>query len=656
MTTPTPGAAWQRAVIIMASTVVASAVIFAMYWMKDVLIPIALAVYLSFVLGPVVRLFERRGLQRIPSVIIVVLLMGLTLGGMGFIATRQVHGLLNELPKYRTTIIERVRTIRDWKVTPGALGTLIGDINQEMAAPEAETSGQQSPSAPQATPTRDTPATPTPVATAPPPQPRWVSAVTTWATEAMSYAGKIFLALILVIFILIKREDLRNRFIWLVGRRTLTSTTKAVEDAATRVSRFLLTQLLVNIGFGIVLGVGLWLMGVKYALLWGFLGAGLKYLPYIGAWVAAVFPVVVSLAMSNGWGQPIAVLAFIATVELINGNAIEPYVFGRTIGVSEVALLIGATFWTWLWGPIGLILSPPLTVVLVVLGKHVSYLEFLAVLLGDEPSLSPTAAYYQRLLARDQDEASKLVLKRLEQPEPDKVYDEYMIPALCTARRGRERNEITRNDEEFVWETTREILDDLGEASAPAEEEGQEVPPPPPEPGLRRIRLLALPARDEADLLALQMLAQLLPESDWEVMFASPQRLAVEIADQVADTDPDLICVGAVSGGGLARSRYLCKRIRSLSPGTKIFVGRWFPEDEDSELPARLEDVGADAVEGTLIGLKNRLLALKPVFQTGQRIAAEVHEFSRLDLEDKPAGKQPAALEVHSPDQRVKPT
>ena len=243
----------------------------------------------------------------------------------------------------------------------------------------------------------------------------WMSRMTSFLSPMLEYLGELALAIILVIFMLLKREELRNRIIRLAGQGKIVAATKFVDEAAHRVSRFLLMQAIVNASFGLIFGLGLLLIGVKYALLWGFLGAMLRYLPYIGPYLAVTFPISLSLAMSEGWGTTLMVIGLFLTLELIISNFIEPRLYGQSMGVSEIAMLVSAAFWAFLWGPIGLVLSSPLTVCLVVLGRYIPRLEFLSVLLGDEPALDAGISFYQRLLARDQDEAEDLILEQIKE-------------------------------------------------------------------------------------------------------------------------------------------------------------------------------------------------------------------------------------------------
>jgi hypothetical protein len=371
-------------------------------------------------------------------------------------------------------------------------------------------------------------------------------------------------------------------------------------------------QALVNGTYGVALAMGLFCLGVEHAFLWGFLAAVLRYIPYIGAWVAAVPPVFLSLAMFAGWIQPLLVVGLIVLIELVSNNVMEPRLYGQSMGVSEVALLVSAAFWAFLWGPIGMVLSSPLTVCLVVLGKYVPSLEFLDVLLGDEPALDSDVSYYQRLLARDQDEATELVLDRVKAAPPERVYDELLVPALNYAKRDRERDELAEADEQFILRATREIVEDLGERqAAEAEKEGDsgeggaESPSP--------IHVLGCPGRDEADELALEMLGQVLDPARWRVEVLSVEMLSAELVALAGEKAPAVVCIGALPPGGLAHTRYLCKRLRARLPGVKIVVGRWGLKGNVEQNREQLREAGADEVATTLLETRDRLQAWLPV-------------------------------------------
>jgi predicted PurR-regulated permease PerM len=602
--------AWQRAQIILAGTAVGVVVIAALYWAQTVFIPVALAVFLTFLLSPLVRRLQRWGLGRTPSVILVVLLAAGFLGGLGYLVTREVTGLIAQLPKYSDNIRAKVKSLRE--MSQGGVGESLGQLLHEVAGelkgqPAVPEEGTEKPGA-------EKPAVhPQPAVVVQPESPPWLARLPRYLGSILESTGSVALAVVLVVFMLLKREDLRNRFLRLVGHGQMTSTTKAVDEAGARISRYLLSQLVINSAFGLALALGLLLIGVEYALLWGFLGALLRYVPYVGAWIAASIPITLSLAMFPGWLHPLLVIGLVAVLELIASNVLEPRMFGQSIGVSEVALLTAAAFWAFLWGPIGLVLSGPLTVVLVVLGKYVPQLEFFDVLLGDEPALDPDVSFYQRLLARDQDEAEQLVQEQLKTAPPEQVYDQLLVPALNYAKRDRARDELTEADESFILGAIREIVEDLADRVAAEGADGASADRP--VGPVKKVRVLCCPARDEEDQLALEMLRQLLEPGRWEVEVTPAEMLTAEMVQEAAESGPALVCVGSLPPGGLAHSRYLCKRLRSRFPDVKIVVGRWGLKGNAEQNREQLRAAGADEVETTLTETRNRLRAWLPVLE-----------------------------------------
>jgi hypothetical protein len=377
-------------------------------------------------------------------------------------------------------------------------------------------------------------------------------------------------------------------------------------------------QLIVNGTYGLALGVGLLALGVEYAFLWGFLAAVLRYVPYVGPWIASVFPLTLSLAASEGWWQPVSVLVLILVLELISNNMMEPWLYGHTIGVSEVGLLVCAAFWTFLWGPIGLVLSAPLTVCLVVLGKYVPRLEFLDILLGSQPALEPEVHFYQRLLARDYPEAKSVARRFLKRTKPEQVRDELIVPALQQARRDRERGELTEADEAFVFEAVRLVLHEVTQRErvlADAAAKAMRAEPPRVE---KKARALFWPARDEMDHLSLEMLRQMLDPRHWDVEVVSDAALTGEMLDRLAESPPDLVCVGALPPGGVNHARYLCKRLRGRFPELKILAGRWGRDPHAEESEGLLKEAGADEVARTLVEARNYVLSLQPVLSEAE--------------------------------------
>jgi predicted PurR-regulated permease PerM len=640
--------AWQRALIVLTATVVGVVVVSCLYWAQKVFIPVALAVFLTFLLAPLVSALQRRGVGRTFSVVVVVALAMAPLGGVLWLVAAEVTSLARELPTYTDNIKGKIRSFR--QMGPGSitgrLEKMIQDITGEWksAATDAEENASQlvagastvtllgsslgqgpfltsgalfagrpeRPRDPSAEGTALAPAK-LPSMVLQPESPAWLAQLPAVLSPVVDTFGVLALALVLVIFMLLKREDLRNRLIRLVGDGRLTATTKAVDDAGQRISRFLLMQAVINVGYGLALAVGLFAIRVPHAWLWGLLAALLRYVPYLGTMITSVVVVTLSLAAFPGWVQPLLVLGLLGALELLTYNVIEPRLFSHSTGVSEVAVLVAAAFWAFLWGPIGLVLSNPLTVCLVVLGKYVAQLEFLNVLLGDEPALDADVSYYQRLLARDQDEATQLVLTQARTFPPESLYDALLLPALNYVKRDREREDLTEADEQYVLRATREIVEDLGERQAAAAEAAS-APADGSAAAVRsRVHILGCPGHDEADQLGLVMLQQLLDPARWDVEILSIDMLSAESVARAGEKGPAVVCIGALPPGGLAHTRYLCKRLRARLPDAKIVVGRWGLKGNVEQNHEQLLEAGADQVETNLLETRDHLNSWLPV-------------------------------------------
>jgi hypothetical protein len=417
---------------------------------------------------------------------------------------------------------------------------------------------------------------------------------------------------VLVIFMLVQREDLRNRLIRLVGYGRLTVTTRALEEAGQRISRYLLMQTIINSSFGLAVGLALYLIGLPYAILWGFLAAILRFIPYVGPFAAAIMPGALSLAVFQGWLWPIVVVGLFLALELLNNMVLEPLLYGESAGVSGVGLLVAIAFWTWLWGPVGLVLATPLTVCVVVFGKYVPRMDFIGVLMSDQPAMASNMSYYQRLLAMDQAEAAEIVEEHLTSHPTEQIYDEVLIPALSYARRDRELGRLAEDGEQFVFRATREILEDLNSlmpksSSEAAESEKGAMAANGLTAALPKVRILGCPACDEADELALQMFRRLLDSTRYDVEVMSDAVLTSEVVALIGEKTPALILIATVSPGGLAQTRYLCKRLRARFPNLKIAVGQWGMGSEDSN---SILLAGADRVGTTLIETREQMIHL----------------------------------------------
>jgi predicted PurR-regulated permease PerM/CheY-like chemotaxis protein len=561
-------------------------VVAGLYWLQAVLIPLALAVLLTFLLSPVVGTLQRRGLGRVPSVLVTVLLALAILGGTGWTLTRQLVTLADELPQYSLNIHHRIADLRG-----ASKGGSVEKVQQavEDVVGELQQTGKVGGPGPK------------PLAVVLEPQSIFAHLPT--LLQALASAGVVT---VLAIFMLLERRELRDRVILLIGYRRMTVTTKALDEAGVRISRYLLVQSLINGSFGVGVGLGLFLIGVPYAVTWGCLAAALRFIPYLGAFVALLLPLAVSLAVFPGWLQPTLVVGLLLVLELITGWMMEPWLYGQSAGVSPVALLIALTFWTWLWGPVGLLMATPLTVCLLVLGKHLPALGFIVVLMGDRPVIEAKARYYQRLLARDQDEAIDIVEAYVNTDGRESVYDAVLLPALYYAKQDRDRGLLSEGDAQFVGQATRDILDVLAhDAPAPSETDTGDLSVS--EPGDTPVRILGCPARDEADAVALEMVRHLLDPARYRIEVSGTGMLTAEVLARVDLDRPALLCIGAVAPGGLSQARHLCKRLRSQYPELKIVVGRWGLHDEQETDRQHLLAAGADYVETTVLDTQRTL-------------------------------------------------
>jgi hypothetical protein len=368
-------------------------------------------------------------------------------------------------------------------------------------------------------------------------------------------------------------------------------------------------QAIVNGTYGCAVGLGLFCLGLPYALLWGFLAAALRFIPYVGPAVGALLPIALGLAVFAGWVKPLVVGGLFVLLELVTNMMLEPLLYGRSAGVSQVALLMAIAFWTWLWGPVGLLLATPLTVCLGVLGKYVPQLAFLDVLLSDE-EVTELNRYYQRLVARDQDGAVEIVEDLLQTQTLTDVYDTVVLPALYYAGQDQRRGNLTVEEARVIYQATRALVDNLGASQAvtaaaavpvvSAEDVAAVLPPP--------VRILACPAHDEADEVALQMVQHVLDPVRFEVEFTKTTLLTAQVLSLVEQTSPAIVCIGLVPPGGFAQTRYLCKRLRARFPTLPIVVGCWGDPQDEAEHLARLHLDGIAHTSTTLLETRNQIL------------------------------------------------
>jgi predicted PurR-regulated permease PerM len=449
-------------------------VVFVLYVGADIFVPLALSILLSFTLAPPVVRLRRLGLPRIPAVILVTTFTASVLAGIGFLMTSQVIQLADNLPRYELNLREKIRSLRDTDMSGSVLDrtmATIKDIGQELQ--EATTPDRRQVA--RAMPGGEVEvAKPIPVEVQNE-QSSPLQTILDFLGPVLGPVGTAGLVVVFTIFMLLQREDLRDRAIRLFGARDLTRTTQAMDEAARRVSRYLMMQLIINVCYGIPIGVGLWLIGVPNALLWGLLAAILRFIPYIGPVVAAVFPVILSIAVDPGWSMFFLTLGLIVSLELFSNNVLEPWLYGASTGLSPVAILMAALFWTSLWGPIGLLLATPLTVCLVVLGRHVPQLQFLDILLGDQPAMLPHMRVYQRLLAHDTREAAEIAEEFVDAEGLSTLGDEVIVPVLAQAELDRDRGALDRDMQIAIGTGIEEVAELLLE---PDEDMGDQLERP----------------------------------------------------------------------------------------------------------------------------------------------------------------------------------
>jgi predicted PurR-regulated permease PerM len=506
--------------------------------------------------------------------------------GVGWTVTMQLTSLGEELPRYRDNIRKKVADLR-WVGERGALGKLQETVQDAVGEADGNTRSPGPRSRPMPV-----------VVQADRSGQLWTipAALTPW----LSLLATTGLVAALVVFMLVEWPLLRDRFIRIIGSPRLALTTRALDEAGERIGRYLFMQVMVNGAFGLGVGLGLYAIGVPYALIWGLLAGLLRFIPYVGPWAGALPPIALSLAVFPGWGRPLLVVALFALLEVFTGMVLETLLYSSTVGVSQVALLVAVAFWTWLWGPVGLVLATPMTVCLVVAAKYVRDLDFLVVMLCDAPPLTPPAAYYQRLLARDEDEAAAIVERARRERPPETVYDEVFIPALALARQDRAEERLGADEARALIEATRAFVEevDLDVAEPASRTDGSAA------------LVLGCPAVDEADEVALRMLARLIDPARTALDVVAPGLLAAEVVTRVADRDDrpyTAVCISALPPGGLAQARFLCKRLRARSDRVRIVVGRWGGDDEEAARAALLA-AGADAVATTLIEARQFLL------------------------------------------------
>jgi predicted PurR-regulated permease PerM len=608
----------QPAVRGLAAAAVAAIIIGTLYFGREVFVPIALAILLSFVLAPLVRLLQRWHIPRGLSVISVVFIAFMSIFALGGVIATQVAELAGDLPQYQFTMREKIKSLRGTAATSGTLeraADVLQDLGKELNKPkDPATSPTIQPPVP--TPAQEPRPIPVEVRQPPPTALESIAALISPLLRPLTTTG---ITAIFVIFILLQREDLRNRFIKLAGSRDLQKTTAALDDATTRLSRLFLIQLALNTAFGVVIGTGLWIIGIPNPVLWGILAAVLRFVPYVGAAISAVFPLTLAAAVDPGWAMLLWTAALFLVVEPLVGHVIEPLLYGHSTGLSPVAIITSATFWTALWGPVGLVLATPLTICLVVLGRHVERLEFLEVMFGDRPALSPSELFYQRMLAEDPSEAVDKAEEFLKASSLSAYYDEVALPALKLAQNDIVRGALDRVQSEKIKAAVVEVVDDLvdqddqkpvsetindAEATAALEtvhDETLDLPVveradlAPQWQGDKPV--LCVAGRGPLDEAAAIMLAQLLEKHGLGARVEGADAVAISNIFRLDTAGIGMVCLSYLDAGSPARMRYAIRRMRRRLPQAQILLGCW---RADTDTTTIRDTAKPDAVATTL--------------------------------------------------------
>ena len=582
-----------------------------LYFGRDVLIPLALSVLLSFLLAPAVRHLERRRVPRAAAITLMVALSCFVMAGLIWVSAAQFLNLAASLPEYKKNIQEKVAILRS-DPTSSLLKAkrTIDEISTEMAKQDAAAGPPAPRSAAPSARLRAPAERPVPVTIEEPSSTpfEFLREILTLLVVPLTIAGAVIL---FTFIILLRREDLRDRFIRLVGHGQLSVTTQVLEEAADRVSRYLRVQLIVNVSYGVPVGLALYAIGVPNAALWGLLATALRFIPYIGAWIAAAMPIALAFAVSDGWWLVIWTVSVFVVLEIISNNIVEPWVYGSSTGMSAIAVIVAAIFWTWLWGAVGLLLAVPLTVCLVVMGRHIPQFAFLSIMLGDQPVLPLQERFYQRLLARDQEEAAELAETYVAEHGLEALYEDVLIPVLNLAERDRHTEVLSEERTRFVLDSMRTLVDDLSERPEAAKERsdasGAAQQESPAETPLGPVSVCIVPARDEADEIVGTMLLRRLTARRVAAELLTTDVLKSEVVEHVAELAPQAVYVSALPPAAVLHASFFCKRLRPRFPDLKIVVALWHADGSIEKGRARLLAAGASEVVVTLKGCIEKL-------------------------------------------------
>lgn len=599
MTRPRRGLLTSEPVILLAL------VLAALYFAREVLIPLAMALTLNFLLTPLVIQFEKLRLRRVPAVILVLVMTSVVVGGVGWVVTRQIVSVVNDLPNYTDNIHDKMQSLH--APAGGEISQTIRSLQAVIAAFTPQDTAP-APATPSLVHTRrareveklkqeqEDAGKPTLVTVVPPTESsrQYISEFLAPVAKPLGVLGMV---LIFTIYMLLKREDLRNRLLLLAGFGRLNLMTQALNDAAERISRFLVMNVLVNASYGFVFGLGLFLLHVPNATLWGALLAILRMVPYVGTMVVGTLTLVYTLAIFTSWWHALWVFLLFAVLEIAVSNFVEPFLYGSHTGISALALVTMALVWTLLWGWPGLVVSTPLTVCLIVFGRYLPQMSFLHILLGDEAELAPEAKFYERLLATDQAEAHAIADNFLDGHTLVDLYDNIVMPALTMTEQDRHKGVLDEVRSSYLFQSATELIAELTDYRSPVDIDS---PCASDSQAARTIPVVCVAANDQADEIAATMFAQLLEQCGHKTLLLPAAALSQEILTRLSEESGTILCISAVPPFAFAHARKLAQRLRQSLPANRIMIGLWGSGADKDSLRERFGHARPDVIVGSL--------------------------------------------------------
>lgn len=566
------------------TAVIAAIVVMGIYFGRPVLMPLALAVLMSFALAPLVGLLKRLKLGNVAPVLISVLLTVVILSSMAVFMGSQLAKLAAELPRYQTNLVTKIQSVVGSAAHNNALVRLSRTV-ESMA--EQITGGNRAEETISATP--NDPIKPVPVIIRRTSIAPWSMAQTVLG-PLMEPLALIAMVLVFVGFILLQKDDLRDRIVRLAGSRDMQRTTIALDEAASRLARYLFLQTCINTGFGIVIGVGLWLIGIPNAGLWALMSGLLRFVPYVGVPLAFLFPFALALAVDPGWTMMVQVLLLYGLFEAIIAQGIEPFLYGRSMGLSAVAVVVAAVFWTWLWGPVGLLLSTPLTMCFVVFSRHVEGLKFLNVMLGDQPALRFEESLYLRMLADDPDEAADEAEAFLKENSLSAYYDEVAARALILAQNDVNRGALDPLRQERIRDAIKGLIVNL------ADRKDDDAPQAVLPSGWQNAPVMCVAGRGPLDEAAALLLVDMLAKHGIGARVVSSDETSATNIRELSCDGVQLTCVSYLEPGTFKNARYQVRRLRKRMPTVPVIAVFWGLSGDSSRYLDGIEATECDIV------------------------------------------------------------